>query len=137
MDDKILWTCRPARTVQAPGTVQAFGRSALVQVEVSGYTGRERRTGLVRRPSILGALIVKAAATNLAVRANPERDWQDAALLLSILADPFAASDDCNRKDKQRLRLLNKLTDAQHPAWRSLDADDAVRGRDALGFLLR
>lgn len=136
LNDKILWTERPARTVQAPGTVQAFGRSTLVTVEVSGYTGREPRTGRVRRPSVLGALITKAAATTLAVRTNPERDWQDAALLLSILADPFAAQDECNNKDKQRLRLLTKLTDAQHPAWRTLDADDAIRGRDALGFLL-
>jgi hypothetical protein len=131
-----IFTRKPARTVSAPGANQAFNRSSVVSVAASGDTGRTPRTGQVRRPSVLGALIAKAAATTIPVRANRERDWEDAALLLSILADPIAARQECRKGDVQRLKLLNKLTDAQHPAWRGLGAEAAVRGRDALGFLL-
>lgn len=94
-----LFTRRPARTVQAPGTVQALARSEIVTVQVSGDTGRPPRTGQVRRPNLLGALVAKAAATRIRVRTHRERDWADAALLLGLL-------------------------------------DAAIRGRDALGFLL-
>lgn len=131
-----IFTRKPARTVSAPGTNQAFTRSALVSVTVSGDTGREPRTGQVRRPSVLGALIAKAASTTISVRTNRERDWEDAALLLSILADPLAAQEECTKGDVKRLTLLTKLGDAQHTAWRALDAQAAVRGRDALAFLL-
>jgi hypothetical protein len=131
-----LFTRKPARTVSAPGTSQAFARSELVAVTVSGDTGRGPRTGRVRRPSVLAALIVKAAATTISVRTNRERDWEDAALLLSVLADPFGAQEECSKGDRKRLRLLGQLNDTQHPAWRGLRTQAAVRGRDALGFLL-
>lgn len=57
------YTVRPARTVQAPGTTQAFARSEVVEVTVTGIPGRNEQTGAVRCPSLLGALIAKAAAT--------------------------------------------------------------------------
>jgi len=68
-----ITTVRPARTVKVPGSRQALDRSQLVAVRV-----RESER-VVRRPSLLGALVVKAAATAIAVRSNPERDWEDAA----------------------------------------------------------
>lgn len=46
------------RTVQAPGTTQAFRRGGAVAVEVDGVTA------LVRRPDLVGALIGKAAAVD-------------------------------------------------------------------------
>ena len=131
-----VFTLRPARTVQAPGTTQAFARSSLVPVTVAGSGGRGDRAGMVRRPSVLGALIAKAAATSIAVRSNPERDWEDAALLLSLIADPIAAAEECDRNDRRRLRLLMPLQESGHPAWRLLGTESARRGRDALGFLL-
>lgn len=73
-----------AKTIQVPGSRQALDRSQLVAVRV-----RESE-GVVRRPSLLGALVAKAAATSIAVRSNPERDWEDAALLLSLVRDPIA-----------------------------------------------
>lgn len=79
---------------------------------------------------------LKAAATTISVRTNRERDWEDAALLLSVLADPFGVLEECSKGDMKRLRLLGKLNDSQHPAWRGLGTQAAVRGRDALGFLL-
>lgn len=129
-------TVPPARTVEAPGGTQALNRSGLVVVTVSGDTGRPPRTGLVRRPSVLGALVAKAAATTLAVRVNPERDWEDAALLLCLVDDPLAAREDCSAKDLKRLRRLTALADVGHPAWAVHSAERAQRGRDALGFLV-
>ena len=131
-----LFTRPPARTVQAPGTTQAFARSSLVTVSVFGDTGRGLRTGRVRRPSVLGALMTKAAATTIAVRQSPERDFEDAALLLSLIDDPLEAREVCDKSDIKKLRRLQVLDDSRHPAWRLLGGQAAERGRDALGFLI-
>ena len=131
-----MFTLKPARTVRAPGTSQAFTRSSLVSVTVSGDTGRQPRTGQVRRPNVLGALVAKAAATTISVRTNRERDVFDAALLLSMIEDPLTARDECSKGDLRQLRRLTTLGDEQHPAWRGLSTDAALRGRDALGFLI-
>ena len=82
-----VYTVRPARTVQAPGSVFALGRVEVVRVAVVGVAGT--REGAVRRPDLLGALVLKAAATALPVRRNPERDLADAALLLSLVGNPL------------------------------------------------
>jgi hypothetical protein len=71
-----ITTVPPARTIQVPGSRQALDRSQLVNVRV------RQSEGVVRRPSLVGALVAKAAATTIAVRSNPERDWVDAALPL-------------------------------------------------------
>jgi hypothetical protein len=45
------------RTIEAPGTTQAFGRSSVVRVELS-----DQAAALIRRPTLVGALLGKAAA---------------------------------------------------------------------------
>jgi len=130
------YTVRPFRTVRAPGTVQAFHRSEIVAVTVTGMTGDRERSGVVRRPRLLGALIAKAAATGIAVRQNPERDWQDAALLLATIPDPIGAADECNAKDRERLRKLRPLENRDHRGWDSLDDEAYRRGTSTLAFLL-
>jgi hypothetical protein len=130
------YTVRPARTVEVPGSVQAFRRYAVVQVTVSGMTGRDDRSGAVRRPSLLGALIAKAAATSIPGRGNPGRDWQDAALLLATIPDPISAADECDAKDRRRLRLLRGLESREHGGWASLDDEAHRRGVACLSFLL-
>ncbi len=57
-----------AKTVQVPGSRQGLERSHQVAVRVPDFEG------VVRRPSLLGALVAKAAATAVPVRFNPERD---------------------------------------------------------------
>jgi hypothetical protein len=130
------YTVRPLRTVEAPGTTQAFQRSEVVEVTVSGMTGRDERSGLIRRPNLLGALIAKAAATRIPVRENQERDWQDAALLLATMPDPIGAAEACTRKDRQRLRWLRPLESRDHRGWANLDSEGHRRGLTALDFLL-
>lgn len=129
-------TVPPARTVQVPGSVQAFRRSEIVEVTVSAMTGRAERTGRVRRPTLLGALIAKAAATTIAARDNPDRDWQDAALLLTVIPDPIELASDCTPGDRRRLRLLRPMEDREHVGWAALDDEAHRRGTSALGFLM-
>lgn len=132
-----LTTLRPARTIAAPASTQALDRTQLIEVTVTGLISRETRTGIVPRPSILGALVVKAAATAIAGRDNAERDWQDAALLLSVIADPAAIADECVAKDRARLSVLRDLEDRGHIGWAALGDDAYRRGRGALVLLLQ
>lgn len=130
------YTVRPARTVQAPGTVQAFARSDVVDVRVSGIEARGERSGVVRRPNLLGALIAKAAATTIPVRDNPDRDWQDVALLLAAIPDPMFTAEQCGRKDRQRLGRVERLRDREHVGWANLDEESYRRGSASLAFLI-
>jgi hypothetical protein len=104
-----VFTKRPARTVQVPGTVQAFERSNVVDVAVTGMLRRGR---------------------------HPARDWQDAALLLSLMPDPMATAAECGRKDRQRLGRLAPLRDRGHVGWSTLSDEDYRRGTAALAFLV-
>jgi len=130
-----LTTVPPARTVQAPGSLQAFRRSRLVEVLVSDFADGVERTGVIPCPDLLGALVAKAAAT-IAVRVNPERDWQDVALLLSVLAEPFAMSASLNKRDREHLNRLRPLLDHAHFGWENLSASARQRGTAALSFLI-
>lgn len=125
-----ITTVPPARTVQVPGSRQALDRSQRVAVRVRGSDG------VVRRPSLLGALVSKAAATGIAVRSNPRRDWEDAALLLSLVPDPAAIRAECGRKDLRRIAKLGAMLSADHGAWGPLGVSERRLGRATLQFLL-
>jgi hypothetical protein len=132
-----LLTVPPGRTVEAPGTTQAFRRSELADVAVSGLLDRGRRNGRVRRPNLLGALVAKAAAaTEIRVRQNPERDWQDAALLLTLIPDPLTVAEELTAKDRRRLARLRPLLEREHIGWATLTAEDHRLGAATLSFLV-
>jgi hypothetical protein len=134
---QVALTRPPARTVQAPGSTTAFSRSGLVDVCVSGILGRGEQTGQVRRPDLLGALVMKAAGiAEIAVRSNPERDWQDVALLLALIPDPVAEAERCSPRDRRRLRHVEPLLDREHLAWAPMGDDEHRCGSSALEFLL-
>lgn len=80
--------------------------------------------------------MAKAAATTIAVRENPERNWQDAALLLSVLDDPVETSERLNRQDRQHLDRLRALLDTAHNGWENLSAEARQRATAALSFLI-
>ena len=131
-----LTTVAPARTVRAPGSLQAFERSRVVEVLISDFLDSKERTGIVRCPNLLGALVAKAAATTILVRQNPERDWQDAALLLSVLDDPVGTLEQLNKRDHQHLERLRPLLETSHQGWENLSEDARRRGTAALSFLI-
>ena len=130
-----LTTKAPGRTIETPGGTQALGRGEVVDIQVHCSNG-DVVAGYVCRPDLLGALVMKAAATSeIAVRSNPDRDWQDCALLLAMVEDPIAMAEALRPRDRQRLRRLGPLRERTHHGWVALTDEDHRRGSAALDFL--
>lgn len=127
-------TVPPARTVSVPSGSALLAACETVEVTITGMAG-EQEDGQVRRPGVLAALVGKAAATTIAGRVDPERDQQDAALLLSLLdvADPALAG--LSRSQRAHLRRLDPLRDREHPAWKLLDRKQSRLGLASLRLL--
>ena len=121
-----LTTTPPGRTIQAPGGTQALARTELVPVEYAGAQA------LLPRPSLLGAIVVKAAAA--VVDDAPRAQEQDLALLLSLVPDPAEMTMAMTDKDRTRLRRVG-IDSAAHPVWDALEPEAADRARLALHFL--
>jgi hypothetical protein len=118
-----LTTSPPGRTVQVPGGTQALSRTERVPIVHEG------RQSLVPRPTLLGAIIIKAAATNLP---DPARHYRDLALLCSLVEDPFSLTEQLTSKDRQRLRQADALADDTNPAWSLIPA--AIRGQGQITY---
>lgn len=110
-DTRLLETAPPHRTIQVPGGTQALSRTEIVTVVHEGRAGR------LPRPTLLAAIVLKAAAAR--VDSHPERHVRDLALLYALVQDPFEMRDQLTRKDRQRLRSRPAavLADATDPAW--------------------
>ena len=108
-----LRTIGSATTIEVRGGTQALQRTERVPV-----LHRQRRA-LVPRPSLLGAIVIKAAA----VRSDdhPQRHLRDLAFMCSIVGDPFDARANLTVSDRRRLRAVSELDDQTHEAWRLLD----------------
>ncbi|MEM9201842.1 MAG: hypothetical protein AAGC53_09280 [Actinomycetota bacterium] len=96
-------TLGAGRTIEAPGTTQAFRRCDLVTVDLDGLSG------VIRRPNLVGALVGKASAVvkissqSAASRAKHLRDFDSLARLLGP-TDRAAAN-----LGKAEERLLRRL----------------------------
>jgi hypothetical protein len=121
-----LTTTPPGRTIEVPGGTRALQRSERVSVQAGG------RTGLIRRPDVVGAILVKLAATGLP--GDPARHYQDLALLLAILPNPRRARFELTSKERAKLRAC-QLQDRDHRAWRFLSQNDVNQGHAALQLL--
>lgn len=91
-------------TVPAPGGTQALGRSEGVQVQMGD------RNGTVRRPTLLSAMILKAAARTETNGPALERHCLDFAALAAMMAASDTTAFDLTLKDKKRLRKMITLT---------------------------
>lgn len=121
-----LTTTPPGRTVEVPGGTQALNRSERIPVEIDG------RIGVIPRPDILGAILVKLEATSLP--GDPARHYQDLAFLLTIVPQPKQARSALTPKERGKLRAC-PLNKSDHQAWRLLTDNDAYQGRAALQLL--
>jgi len=88
------------------------------------------RVGGVRRPSLFGALVMKAAAHGAPQGSARGRHRLDFALLATLLARRDVVSEEVTRKDGTRLRTMIE----------AVRSDTAVMAaypqvREALGFL--
>ena len=126
-----LTTTPPGRTVEVPGGTQALHR--VEEVEVVLASGSK---GLVPRPDLLGAIVIKAGATTLAERRD--RHFNDLALMAHLLGPPAAspAGDVAGECLLLLFQLahpcLHDIADAHQPAQLPLDDDREVSG-PALG----
>lgn len=119
----VLATTPPGRTVEVPGGTQALRRTEHVTIVHEG------RHGTLPRPTLLAAIVGKAAATALP---SPQRHYRDLALLCALVGDPFALADQLTRKDRQRIRLATTLLDETHPAWALVP--DPIRGQGQITY---
>lgn len=87
-----LRTVGTATTIETRGGTQALERSELLPVRHGD------RIAYVPRPSLLGAIIVKAAAVNNDPK--PRRYLRDVAFLCSLIDQPLALRNAMTRKDR-------------------------------------
>jgi hypothetical protein len=118
------------RSVMAiDGGAQALERSTQLRVR-TGATEAE-----ILLPNLLGALILKAAASRVDRRDNG-RHLQDAALIAALITDHGAARANMHGSDRRRLMgLAAALADPASPAWLTLPSDLAQQGQDTLRIL--
>jgi len=126
-----LTTTPPGRTIEVPGSTQALHRRELVDVTLASGS-----SGPVPRPSLLGAIVLKAAATTLTTGGN-ERHFNDLALLCSLVRDPYELADQMDKSERRWIARAGSLADARHPSWALLPTDLREEGRSALQILLR
>jgi hypothetical protein len=119
----VLVTTPPGRTVEVPGGTQALSRTERVTIVHEG------RSGTLPRPSLLAAIVGKAAATALP---PPDRHYRDLALLCALVDDPFTLAEQLTKKDRQRVRLAKALLDDTHAAWALVP--DAIRGQGQIAY---
>lgn len=95
-------TITGATTVGTPGAALVLNRSEDLDVEVAG------RVGTVRRPTLLGSLIAKAAAHT--VGDGRDRHRQDFAVLASLLAADDLRGADLTRGERRYLTRMLAAT---------------------------
>ncbi len=123
-----LTTTKPGRTVQVPAGTQLLNRTEQVTV-IHGD-----RTGVVPRPTLLAAIVGKAAACKIIGEDN-SRHYRDLALLCSLLEDPFSTREGLGPKDLKRLSDVAELLDPRHPAWTLVPPELRRDGQDAFRVL--
>lgn len=82
------------------GGTQALQRSEVVAVTVGG------REGFVRRPNLVGALVVKAAAHTNVGDQDPRRHRRDFLVLAGLITAGDFVDEELSKKDRQRLRSI-------------------------------
>ena len=120
-------TTRGGRAFSAPGLTQALHRSELVPVSHGTLVG------WVPRPSLLGAIVAKAAA-GTTDHIHRDRHLIDLAFLCGLVEDPIALANQTERGDRKRLRAVARLLPEDHPAWIA-GAGDPSNARLALAIL--
>lgn len=91
------------RTIQAKGGTQALKRAEKVLVKVGGSEV------IVRRPSLLGAILMKARAL-ISIPSRRDEHLEDLLSLLGLVADPreMAEKDKMTRSEQKWLRRVEK-----------------------------
>ena len=115
-----------AKAIGIPGGHQALQRSEVVRVTVEG------RIFELRRPTLLGAILIKARS--LMVHRDPNAQREDLLRLLALVDDPRALAPELRRTERKWLRAAEERLAFDAPA--NLDAAIVRRARQAHQLLL-
>jgi hypothetical protein len=119
------------KTFQAAGGSQALRRTEVVLVSVEG-----EEPVAVRRPNLLGAVLIKARVVVKRREEKFESDRQDLVRLLSYVDDPRALRADMSRKEPAWLRDAEAAIDFEDPSLSAQFSGAVItRARQALGLL--
>jgi hypothetical protein len=113
------------KAVGIPGGSQALRRSEVVTVTV------EDETFTLRRPTLLGAILIKTRA--LMVHSDPDSQREDLLRLLSLIDDPRAMAADLRKSERKWLRDAEDRLKLASPSL--LDRDAARRAELAFRLL--
>ncbi|RMI13862.1 hypothetical protein [Cellulomonas triticagri] len=125
----VVGRLRGRTMVAIDGGTQALRRTVLATLRIA----RGAPT-VLSTPSVLGALVLKAAAFRADSR-DPGRHLQDAAVLLACLDDPFAAREQFAGSDRSRVLTLARHLPEDAAPWRLLGTETAGQGQAALRIL--
>ena len=122
-------------TLQVPGGTQALLRTEKVSVSLDGEQPVE-----VRRPSLLGAILIKARVVATQRERKHESDRQDLICLLSLVEDPrsLASGGGLKKTEKRWLRDVQDLLDFEDAALTNLFSPaDIANAEQAYRLLIR
>lgn len=105
-------------TIETPGAQQALDRTEIVEVALDG------RTGVIRRPNLLGALVAKAAAHSVVLDRGRSRHLVDLAVLTTLLR-PGDRVDQAGRRDREYLDAAIAALVADPRSWAGVDGSEA------------
>jgi hypothetical protein len=126
---RVIEKLRGKDMIAIEGGTQALRRTINARLQIT-----PGRTTTVSVPSPFGAVILKAAAYQTDSR-DKERHLQDAALLLSVIEDPYAEREQFAGSDRLRLTALARAMPDDARAWMALPADGRSDGQAALRIL--
>jgi hypothetical protein len=105
---KAARTAGKLETIQIPGGTQALERIEVVEIVLAGVASP------VRRPTLLGALLLKARA--LPVHSRPEDQREDIITLLALVEDPDAMRPSLTQAERRWLRGIESTLALDDPA---------------------
>jgi hypothetical protein len=124
-------TIRGLTTFQASGGSQALRRTEVVLVSFEG-----EEPVAVRRPNLLGAILIKARVVVKMREGKYESDRQDLVRLLTYVEDPRVLAADMSRKEPGWLRDAQAAIDFEDPVLSAQFSGESLdRARQALRLL--
>lgn len=120
-------------TIQVSGGTQALARSETVAISLAGASPIE-----LRRPSLLGAILIKARAVALR-RDAFQADRQDLTRLLSLVEDPrgLAADEGIRKSERRWLKDVESALDFDGLRQTGLfSREQLIRGEQAFRLLI-
>ena len=107
-------------TIEVPGGTQALNRTETVTIAIDGGSPSE-----IRRPTLLGAILLKARALKVHNRREDQR--QDLVLLLSFVEDPRSMAADLRDSERKWLRQARVDLQLDDPLLQDRFSEEQLR----------